>query len=150
MVFAVSAKAQQKDFTGTWTRNTEQCDPGELSVNSIPVTLSAKQAASILELTRTSKNKAGETTVYTEKLGSDGSLSSVQVKSGLNKKASIKWAADGQSLTISADYTDDQGNPVQKITEVWALSADGKHLTIDRTDVSDGEEFKLKEVFDRQ
>jgi hypothetical protein len=148
---AYGLKAQQPiNFTGIWLRNNENCDAGSLSINSIPVQLSVKQSSSQLEVKRLSKNAQGDSTSYIEKVKFDGSLATSPVKTNLNKSATIAWSGDHKQLTETANYTDGQGNPMQKSKENWSLSADGKMLTIQTIILADGKDYQLTEVFDKQ
>jgi hypothetical protein len=127
---AMGLKTQQTNFSNTWIRNTEKCDPGNMSINSIPVRISIKDGAGPVEITRISKNAKGDTSTYTEILRADGSTTTTVMKPGLNKRSSVQWAADQRSFSETADYADDNGNLVQKIKDKWALGEDGKTLTI--------------------
>ncbi|HZY35564.1 MAG TPA: hypothetical protein VFE53_02885 [Mucilaginibacter sp.] len=149
LLAATSIKAQQVDFSGNWTRNTKKCDAGDLSINSIPVGLSVKQDTRQITITRISKNYKGDTTAYMETLKSDGSSASTVIKSNLDKKANVSWSPDKKTLTETADYADDSGNPVQKAKELWALDDNGKTLQIQLTLMVNGQDHVLTEVYDR-
>lgn len=142
--------AQNQNFSGTWTRDTKKTDPGDLSINSVPVQVDVKQGSRGISIKRTSRNKENDTTRYAEELKYDGTIASSVVKKNLNKKSSIKWSDDKTSFTESADYTDDQGNPVQKVTEIWALKDGGKTLEVAVTFDINGDTTQMKEVFDKQ
>jgi hypothetical protein len=143
-------KAQQPDFSGTWTRNTDKCDPGGLSMNSVPVKLSVKQDPGQIEIRRISKNAMGDTTNYAEKLKFDGTPATSVIRPNLNKNASIQWSADQKGFIEKAAYTDDQNNSKQTANEIWTFDTDGKTLKIQLTITLNGEDHTLTEIFDKQ
>ncbi|HTD99012.1 MAG TPA: hypothetical protein VK668_06975 [Mucilaginibacter sp.] len=147
----ISLKAQQvTNFTGTWKRNTDKCDAGNLSVNSIPISISVEQSKSQIQIKRVSKSAQGDSTAYTEKIKFDDSSVTSGVKPNLNKSATVAWSIDQKQLIETANYTDGQGNPMQKVKENWSLSDDGKTLTIQTIILADGKDYQLTEVFDKK
>ncbi len=63
-----------------------------------------------------------------EKLIFDGKESQVSYGPGIEKKFTIKWAADEQTMTVnSISY---QGQVIHYVTEVWKLSSDGKSISV--------------------
>jgi hypothetical protein len=150
LLAATGLKAQQTEFSGTWTRNTVKCDPGDLSINSIPVEVSITQNTIQIEINRISRNRAGDTSVYTETLKFDGTPALFVVKANLSKKASLQWVVDQKSFIEMAEYTDVQGKPDHKAKQNWSLTDGGKTLSIQSTLEIGGREFLLKEVYDRK
>ncbi len=151
LLFATPAlKAQQANFSGTWTRNTDKCDAGGLSINSVPVEISVKQDTGQIEIRRISKNYKGDTTEYTEKVKFGGTQVSSVIRSNLNKKASIQWLSDKKAFTERAAYADDKGNPKQTVQEIWDLDGAGNTLKIQMTLTSGGQDFQLIEVYDKK
>lgn len=148
---ATSLKAQQvTNFTGTWIRNTAKCDAGNLSINSVPIKIFVEQNKTQIQIKRISKTAQGDSTTYTEKLKFDASSAAALVKPNLNKSAVVAWSADNKKLTETSNYTDGQGNPVQKGKENWTLSVDGKTLTIQTILIANGQDYQLTEVFDKK
>jgi len=147
-LFITNLEAQQISFSGTWSRNTEKCNAGDLSINSIPVEITVKQDGPQIVISRTSKNKQNETITYTEKLNFDGALFSSVVKPGLNKKSTIQWSADHQSLLENSSYADDQGKKIQNKKENWILINDSKTLQIMSIMEVDGQSYPMTEVYD--
>jgi outer membrane protease len=141
--------AQQRDFSGIWTRNIEKSNAGSLSINSIPVKIIITQDAGQIEIKRISKNYQGDTTQYLEKIKFDGTETSSVVKPNLNKKSSAQWSPDQKGFTENAAYSDDQGNTKQRATEIWTFDIDGKTLKIQLTTTLNNQDYILTEVFDR-
>lgn len=150
LIATISNAQQPANFTGTWVRNTAKCDAGNLSINSIPVSISVDQNKNQLQIKRVSKSSPGDSTAYTEKIKFDGSSTTSLVKSNLNKSASVTWSSDHKQLIESSNYTDGQGNPVQKAKENWSLSEDSRTLTIQIIVIANGQDYELTEVFDKK
>jgi hypothetical protein len=146
----ISNAQRPADFTGTWLRNTAKCDAGSLSINSIPFNISVEQNKGQIQIKRNSKTAQGDSTAYTEKIKFDGSPVTSLVKSNLNKSATVSWSADHNQLTETSNYSDGQGNLVQKTKENWSLSEDGKTLNIQAILIADGRDFELTMVFDKK
>ena len=63
-----------------------------------------------------------------EKLIFDGKESRVNYGPGIEKKFTVKWSADEQTMTVnSISY---QGQVIHYVTEVWKLSSDGKSISV--------------------
>jgi hypothetical protein len=63
-----------------------------------------------------------------EKLIFDGKESQVNYGPGIEKKFTVKWSADEQTMTVnSISY---QGQVIHYVTEVWKLSNDGKSISV--------------------
>jgi hypothetical protein len=146
----IGLNAQQPDFTGTWTRNTDKCDAGGLSMNSVPVKLSVKQDPGQIEIRRISKSAMGDTTNYTEKIKFDGTTAFSVIRPNFNKKATIQWSTDQKGFIEQAAYMDDLNNPKQTAHEIWTYDEDGKSLKIQLTITLNGADHTLTEIFDKQ
>jgi hypothetical protein len=95
-----------------------------------------------------------------EKLIIDGKESQINHGLGNEKKFSVKLSADGQTMTIKSiayfmTATPYHVNVMKKaftdLTEVWKLSTDGKHITVQsiaKSNVWDGER-SWKTVFNK-
>jgi hypothetical protein len=142
--------AQQTNFSGNWIRNTDKCDAGDLSINSIPIKINVGQSDKEIQITRISKNVYNDTTNYTEKLKFDGTSATSIIRSNVNKKASMQWSPDQKRFTENAAYAEDQGNPKQNSKEIWALMDDGKTLQIVLTLTLNGQDHPLTEIFYKQ
>lgn len=150
LLCSYGAMAQSANFSGKWTRNNEKTDPGAgSSINSVPVSVEVSQADNKISITRTSKHADGKVFTYTESLSFDGSVTSSVPIPNLNKKAKISWSADKAGMVETADYTSEQGQPVQKATETWTLSDGGKTLTINLVLTAGDNVYNLHEVFDK-
>jgi hypothetical protein len=149
LFLALGLKAQKSDFSGTWIRNTDKCDAGNLSLNSIPVEITVIQNTGQIEIKRISKDYQGDTTQYSEKIKFDGTSATSVIRSNVNKKASIQWSPDQKGFTENAAYADDQGNTKQNAKETWVLTDNGKTLQILLTLTLNGQDYLLTEIFDK-
>ena len=107
------------------------------------------QKEDTIGIERTSTTQAGDTHSYIEKLPFDGNKVTSTVRADVKKNANIKWSADGQILTETADYLDYASKVSYKVTEIWTLSNDKQTLNIVRTDEGDDGKFNMKCVYNR-
>jgi hypothetical protein len=151
-IFAASGlKAQQSvNFTGTWLRSTEECDTSQISIHSIPISISVEQNKSQIQIHRIAQTENGDSTAYTENIKFDGSSATSLVKTNLHKSASITWSADHKQLTEIANYEDNQGNATHKLKESWSLSVDSKRLTTHIIMIINGKDYESTAVFRRK
>jgi hypothetical protein len=95
-----------------------------------------------------------------EKLAFDGKESQINQGQEREKKFTVKWSADGQTMTVSSIVHLGLATPVnvnvQKqefwyVTEVWTLSNDGRSLSVQANAKSTtwGGERSWKTVFDK-
>ena len=132
-VFSLPAKV---DFSGTWTldKSASVGIPDEI----LGMTLVVKQTGDKIDLEGTITTDQGD-----EKLPDsilvDGKLNDYTPRgpggiTGTGKRTA-KWSADGKSLESVEDATFTTGDGDVKIhtSRSWALSDDGKKLTIDQT-----------------
>jgi hypothetical protein len=144
MLLLCAAVAQAKpNFSGEWKMNTAKSEFGMM-----PAPTSAVQKITHndpeLKVTSTQVSERGEFT-SNNSYTTDG-------KECVNKgrmgeiKSKLKW--DGDSLVIESK-ADFGGNDVT-ITDKWALSEDGKTLTINRHFASAQGEGDTKQVYEKQ
>lgn len=67
-----------------------------------------------------------------EKMSFDGRASEIDHGHGRGKKFTVRWSADGQTLTVNSTVRlmIDQKQTVVYVTEVWTLSPNGKSITV--------------------
>jgi len=140
--------AQAPDFSGSWKRNDAQCDAGDLSINSIPVSLTINKDSKAIYIRGTLKKGDSVIHVSVDTLNLDGSKRVIN-RASSKKQTGLTWSADQQGFTVSVAISDKQGNAVQQWNELYSLSADGKSLKIGVDLEMDGEDYHMDEVFDR-
>jgi hypothetical protein len=140
------------DFSGEWKLNQNKSEMGQYAP-IVPLKIKAEQKTDALAITKTTTgfDGSGELTA-SETLGFDGKQVESKIAPGNSKRtASAKWSADGQTLTIT--YTlmlDFNGETTEvKGTETWALSNEGKTLTITNTSTSSFGENTYKGVYEK-
>lgn len=128
---AVAAKA---NFSGTWTLDKTKSEglPTAIKEQVLTVTQSEDKLTIESKLT-TEQGEQTTSDVYTL----DGKPADFTQKGpggaeGKGKRTA-KWAADGNGIEVSEEinYETPNGTMAVNITRKWALSADGKTLTID-------------------
>lgn len=82
-----------------------------------------------------------------EKLTFDGKQNQIKYGPGRDKKYSVKWSADGKTMTVKS--ISHQIQVVHYVTEVWKLSKDGKSIAVLSKAKSNvwGEERNWKTLF---
>ncbi|HZX74761.1 MAG TPA: hypothetical protein VFE57_10085, partial [Cyclobacteriaceae bacterium] len=133
LMICTAASMMKPDFTGEWTLDRGKSNLGEFGDRMAPGKLSVKVQADVMTVVRNVSSPMGET-VTTDKITLDGkeSLSSGG-REGSTRKTTSKLSDDQNSIIVNTvtNLTFD-GNAFEiKATEKWALSADGKTLTID-------------------
>ena len=134
-LFVISAAAAAKvDFSGTWTLDKSRSEglPEALKDQVITVTQTGDRINIESKITM-EQGEQNVSDVYTL----DGKPADFTSKGpgGIEGKGkrTAKWRADGNSIEVTEAITYDtpQGPVAVDITRTWALSADGKALTID-------------------
>jgi hypothetical protein len=106
------------------------------------------------------ENPESKSSTSIEKLTIDGKESQINHGQGNEKNYSVKLSADGQTMTIKSIAYFMTATPYHvkvmkkaftKVTEVWKLSSDGKHIIIQSIATSNiwGGERSWKTVFDK-
>jgi hypothetical protein len=121
---AAAAFAQQKpDFSGTWKLNVAKSDFGILGgPDSRTDVITHKEPSLTYDVT--SEGAQGKQQ-YTVKYTTDGKEATNQI-GGLEIKSTLKW--EGSNLVVSSKFVYNNADVIGQAT--WALSADGKTLTI--------------------
>jgi hypothetical protein len=140
------------DFSGEWKLNESKSEMGQYPP-IVPLKIKAEQKTDALTIIKTSTGlDGGGEAIATETLSFDGKLVETTTAPGNTKrKASAKWSADGQTLTITYTLMLDFNGETTEIkgTETWALSSDGKTLTTTNSSTSSFGENAYKGVYEK-
>jgi len=139
------------NFSGTWSLNEGKSDLGQFGARGVATKIVVDQKTDAVTITRSSTSFQGEPVTLTETLAEGKEVSGNWVGTS-KRKATLKWAADQQSFTISSVITFEMnGNSFDlKGTEVWTVSTDGKALTLANTVTTPQGEFSIKALYDKQ
>lgn len=141
------SQGAKPDFTGKWSLDAAKSDFGQMPApDSIVHDIDHKEPN--VKITTTQKSTAGETS-NTRTFSTDGKESTNKISmmgAEYPVATSAKW--EGQSLAVSASF-DAQGNAIQ-LNDTWALSPDGKVLTIARVAKTPQGDFTTKSVYNKQ
>ena len=148
-IFAILALAAlpalaKPDFTGDWKLNISKSTFGEMPA---PDSMTIKIAHAEPKLTTASKQSGqmGEiemNATYT----TDGKECTNEGFQGSTFKSVVKWDGDTLTIETKGQFGDNEFTMTQK----WALSADGKTLTVAQTFKSAMGEGEQKLIFDKQ
>jgi hypothetical protein len=139
ILLGVRAEAADRNLSGVWKLNRAKSDYGKFPA-PLSVTRKITDNEPKLVLSTTHTGPKGDVTnnlIYT----TDG-------KESVNgdSKGSAQWIGDKLMIESSREF---QGATLKQ-KEIWALSADGKTLTVDSHVSIPNGEFDVKQVFDRQ
>ena len=151
-VGAASAAAAKADFTGTWKLDVAKSEGLPPAVKG--QTMTVKQTGDRVEIATTVTTDQGEQEIKDAYVLDGKEVDHVQKAMGMEGKGkrTANWSADGNGIEVkeNALFETDQGSADIKTTRKWALSADGKTLTIEM--VIDGPmgPQNIKRVFAKQ
>ena len=132
------------NFSGTWTLDTAKSavgGPAGASAAARPVVLVITQTAALMTVERRAGDRSDVATV---KL--DGTESVNKTPSGADVKSTAKWV--GATLVTHATMT--VGDMTTESTDVRSLSADGKVMTIESTQLMAGRQVKRTLIYNKQ
>ncbi len=152
LLFSFSKPIYQTNFSGTWTLNEGKSELGQFGGRGVASKLVIDQKSDGVTVTRNSINFQGEAVATTEILNNDGKETETTLSPNAKKKASLKWAADGQTLAITYSIAfDNNGQTFElKGTETWSLGADGKSLTLQNSLSTPNGDIAVKAAYDKQ
>jgi hypothetical protein len=153
VLFAFTTRADKAMFAGSWKLNEDKSELGDFGGRFAPRKIKVDQKDDAITISKTSPSfNGGDPTTTTETLSYDGKVSETTGFGNSKKKSTLKWADDGQSMTISYTIAFERNGETSEIkgTETWTLSADGKNLTSTVSSTSSQGEFTMKEVFDKE
>lgn len=150
-LLAFTSKTYKSNFSGDWKLNESKSDLGQFSRFAVR-TIKADQKDESISITRTQPSFNGDDMTTTETLSFDGKETETTIFETSKRKSTAKWSEDGKNLVIN--YTllfDFNGQSTEiKGSETWALSEDGKTVTININSSSPQGEFSSKAVYDKQ
>jgi hypothetical protein len=150
-LFSFSNPVYQTNFSGTWALNEGKSELGQFGGRGVASKLVIDQKTDGVSVTRHSTMQ-GQAVVITETMSNDGKETETTLSANAKKKASLKWAADGQTLTITYSIAfDNNGQTFElKGTETWSLGADGKSLTLQNSLSTPNGDIAVKAAYDKQ
>jgi hypothetical protein len=150
-LFAFTFKADRTNFSGTWKLNESKSELGNFG-RFAPRTIKADQKDDALAISRTAPSFDGNDVTTTETLSYDGKETETTVFGNSKRKSTAKWSDDGKTFTINYTLLLDFNGQTNEIkgTETWALSDDGKALTVQTHSTSSQGERSTKYVYDKE
>ncbi|NVM66643.1 hypothetical protein FHW88_004961 [Mucilaginibacter sp. SG538B] len=130
--------AQRADFSGEWRAKTSIAmggnivccfDPGD---RLLAQTMKIAAAEGGLTVAVSSGFPGTAPAAGMEKMSFDSKASEIAHGRGRGKKFTVKWSADGRTLTVNSTVRMiiDQKPTEVYVTEVWNLSPNGKSITV--------------------
>ncbi|HYM95373.1 MAG TPA: hypothetical protein VET23_14645 [Chitinophagaceae bacterium] len=152
-VFLLSfiSKPGHVNFSGQWKLNEGKSDLGQFA-SFATRSIKTEQNDDSISIDRTAPSMNGDDFTTHETLTFDGKESESKLFGESTKKASVKWADDGQSFTITYKLLLDFNGQQNEVngTETWSLSDDGKTLVLDNKSSSSFGDLATKSVFEKQ
>ena len=145
-------KIYQANFSGSWTLNEGKSELGQIGARGAAGKIVVDQKADDVTVTRNSTGFQGEALSTTETLTADGKSSETTFFGSAKKKSTMKWAADGQSFTVTYSISMERGGQSFDLSgsETWLLGADGKTLTLQTSLTAPQGEITTKALYDKQ
>lgn len=140
------------NFSGTWKLNEGKSELGQFGSRSAASKLVVTQQDNGVSIERTSTGFTGEEVVTTETLTNDGKESESTVFGNSTKTSSLKWNAGNTAFTVTFKINLNMNGQAFDMTgtESWALSADGKTLTLTNKLETPNGEMTTEAVYDKQ
>ncbi len=141
----------QTDFSGTWKLNDSKSELGQFGGRGVASKIVIDQKADAIGLTKTAASFDGGENTTTETLAFNGKESEITVFGAAKKKSTLKWDADGKTMTVSYSISierDGQSFDI-KGTETWSLDADGKTLTVKTAMSTPQGDIETKAVYNK-
>ena len=146
-----STKADRANFSGSWALNQGKSELGQRARAATQI--KAEQTDDAITISKTTPSfQGGDDVTTTETLGFDGKEVQSTGAGGSVRKATLKWADDGQSFVISSTTTMDRNGQTFTFsgTETWTLGDGGKSLTVTAVRTTQQGDVTTKAVYDKQ
>jgi len=142
--------AKKAKFTGNWTLNESKSDFGEygryMAANKLVIIQKGKK----LSIERFSTNPSGQDYNIMENYTLDGKECVNPFFAEFNKKSTVNWSDDKQTLTFNSILEFEWEGQEMKINtiEIYSLEDDRKTLVIKNTSITDYGDMIVKFVYD--
>jgi len=148
-----STKADRANFSGSWALNEGKSDFGERGARFATKAIKVEQKDDAITIARTTPSfQGGDDVTTTETLGFDGKEVQGTGFGGSMRKATLKWATDGQSLSISSTTTGERNGQAFSFSavETWTLGDGGKSLIVTTVRTTQQGEVTTKAAYDKK
>lgn len=144
-------KPDHANFSGDWKLNEGKSDLGQFA-NYATRSIKTMQDNDSITIARTAPSFNGDDFTSHETLTFDGKECQSNLFGESKKMASVKWADDGQSFTITYKLMLDFNGQQNEIdgTEKWSMADDGKTLVLENNSSSSFGDLSTKAVYDKQ
>ena len=144
-------RAAPANFSGSWKLNEGKSELGQFGGRGAASKIVVDQKTDAVTISRTATGFDGQEATNTETM-SEGKEVESTVFGSAKRKATLKWAADQQSFTISFTILIERDGQSMEIkgAENWTIAADGKTITLANTVNTPQGEFSTKMVYDKQ
>jgi hypothetical protein len=150
-LFSFTSLSEKANFSGYWKLNGSKSELGQFGDYATRV-IKAEQKDESIIIDRTAASFTGGDFTSTETLTFDGKVSESNLAGSSTKKATLKWAEDGQTFTITFTLFLDFNGQSMEVTgsEIWTLSDGGKTLTSVSKSSSSFGDNTIKAVYEKQ
>jgi hypothetical protein len=150
-LFAFTSKIDRTNFSGEWKLNESKSELGQFG-RFAPHTIKADQKDDAITISKMSTSFNGDDVTISETLSYDGKESETTIFGNSKKKSTLKWSDDGKTFTVNYTLLLDFNGQTNEVkgTETWALSDDGKTLTLQNNSSSSQGDLSTKAVYEKQ
>ena len=150
-LFAFTSIPDKVNFSGDWKLNESKSELGQFA-NFATQSIKSQQSDSAINISRTAATFEGSMSTSTETLTFDGKECESSLFGNSKKKATLKWAEDGQTFSITYTLNLDFNGQAMEVTgtETWTLSDGGKTLISINNSSSSFGDMVVKSVYEKQ
>lgn len=151
LLFAITAMAQQTDFSGTWKLKDSKSISGTLYGNAVPKQIKVSQTKELLTFETNEESQFPTDIVGTEKLPLSGkSVDTTLGKKNRKKTTNAKFEKDGAKCTRVCSLYEEDGKTIY-VTYTDVFSLDGGNLVLRRKgeNFSNGEIWEAESVYEK-
>ncbi|HWC53976.1 MAG TPA: hypothetical protein VG676_10360 [Chitinophagaceae bacterium] len=144
-------KPDHVNFSGDWKLDEGKSDLGQFA-NYATRSIKTIQNNDSISIARTAPSMNGDDFTSNETLTFDGKECQSNLFGESKKIASLKWADDGQSFTITYKLMLDFNGQQTEVdgTEKWSMTDEGKTLVLENNSSSSFGDLSTKAVYEKQ
>ena len=145
--------SQQTNFSGTWVIKEKQHVTGPEYINAMAKQIKVEQAKDSLIIETVTDGGEGKDVTSRQSYALNGKPSFATSATSKRKYTkTLAWSPDKKVLTITTIFSMPENEEETDLTrvETWTLSADGKHLNVDKKSIETrSETWEVKGAFEK-
>ena len=152
-IMSAATFSQQTNFSGTWVIREKQHVTGPEYINAMAKQIKVEQAKDSLIIETVTDGGEGKDVTSRQSYALNGKPSfATSTISKRKYTKTLAWSPDKKVLTITTVFSMPENEKETDLTrvETWTLSADGKHLNVDKKSIETrSETWEVKGAFEK-